>query len=98
MREFMTAEEVNLNHIYFVSSVVDILQGLVIILRRPRLLRYNETVVGHCVLRVLDDVSHRVLGLQVLCNIRSVLVVDQCDPICSGSELLCRCRLTSVLW
>ena len=53
------------------------------------MIRYHDTVIGHRVRRVIDDVSLRVLDLQVLCILRSVLVLDQQDPIRSGSELLC---------
>ena len=82
MREFMTAEEVNINHIYFVSSVVDLLMALVILLRAIMI----RVVIG--------DVMLIVHYLQVLCIMRSVLVVDQRGPIRSGSRIILYVALT----
>ena len=62
--------------------------GIVILLRRQRWLRYHEMVVGHCMLLVIGDVARRIIDLQVLCIMRSVLVVDQCGPTRYGRLVL----------
>ena len=56
--------------------------GLLVILRRPRLLRWHK--ISH----VIDDVILRAFDLHMSCNLRSMFVVDQRDPIRSGNLAL----------